>query len=139
LPILPRQTSREITEHLPVWRDGALVAVGKDQEIMGHVWSAFILLLGVALGIGIGVAVRYYWLEKRTKKLQEQAKAIVNEARREAETIKKEAILQAKDTLFQMKAEFEKESKETRRELQNLEKRILQKRGEPGSKIRKPR
>lgn len=127
MPILPRQTSREITELLPVWRDGALVAVGKDQEIMGHVWSAFILLLGVALGIGIGVAVRYYWLEKRTKKLQEQAKAIVNEARREAETIKKEAILQAKDTLFQMKAEFEKESKETRRELQNLEKRILQK------------
>ncbi|NLJ28521.1 MAG: ribonuclease Y [Deltaproteobacteria bacterium] len=90
--------------------------------------SGFVLiLLGLLGGAGLGVAFRQYWFEKRTESLQEQAKNIINEARKEAETIKKEAILQAKDSLFQMKAEFERESKENRKEFQALEKRILQK------------
>jgi len=41
--------------------------------------------------------------------------------------LKKETALQAKDQLFQMKVEFDKESKERRSELNILEKRLLQK------------
>jgi ribonuclease Y len=70
--------------------------------------------------------MRRYWLERRHQQLQDQAAAILADARKEAETIKKEAILQAKDTLFQMKADFERETKESKKELQTLEKRILQ-------------
>jgi ribonuclease Y len=94
---------------------------------MGQAWSIVIFLLGLLGGAGIGAIARHYWLERRTRNLQDHAKTILSEARKEAETIKKEAILQAKDSLFQMKAEFERESKEARKELQSLEKRILQK------------
>jgi ribonucrease Y len=83
--------------------------------------------MGLALGVGLGLLLRRFWLERQTTRSKDQAKDILAEARKEAETIRKEAILQAKDNLFQMKAEFEKESREARKEFQNLEKRILQK------------
>jgi ribonuclease Y len=94
---------------------------------MGYLSGTILLFLGLLGGIGLGVALRYLWLEKRNQHLRDQAKSILSEAKKEAETIKKEAILQAKDSLFQMKAEFERESKESRKEFQNLERRILQK------------
>jgi ribonuclease Y len=94
---------------------------------MSEVLGALLFFLALGGGVGLGVLARRYWFERNTNDLREQGKAIIGEARKEAETIKKEAILQAKDTLFQMKADFEKETKETRRELQSLEKRLLQK------------
>lgn len=94
---------------------------------MGYLSGTLLFLLGLSGGCGVGVALRLYWLEKRNGQLQEQARNILGDARKEAETIKKEAILQAKDSLFQMKAEFERESKETRKEMQALEKRLLHK------------
>jgi len=94
---------------------------------MGYMWDAILLIVGLLLGCGLGAIARHYWIEKRNRHLQEQARNILGDARKEAETIKKEAILQAKDSLFQMKAEFDRESKEARKELQTLEKRILQK------------
>jgi ribonuclease Y len=94
---------------------------------MGYLSGTLLFLFAVLIGAGLGVAVRYFYLERRNGQLQDQAANILNGARKEAETVKKEAILQAKDTLFQMKTEFEKETKENRKEFQNLEKRILQK------------
>lgn len=94
---------------------------------MGYGWGMLLFLVGLLIGAGAGVVGFRYWMDKRNKELQDQARNILHEARKEAETIKKEAILQAKDSLFQMKAEFERETKESRREFQNLEKRILQK------------
>ncbi|MCK8601141.1 ribonuclease Y [Syntrophobacteraceae bacterium DRH4] len=94
---------------------------------MGYVSGAVVFLVGLLGGVGLGIACRQYWVEKRNRQTREQAASVIAEARKEAETIKKEAILQAKDTLFQMKAEFERESKESRKEFQNLEKRLLQK------------
>ena len=94
---------------------------------MGYLSGIILFLLGLMGGAGVGVAARQYWQEKRTQGVRDQAKNILNDARKEAETIKKEAILQAKDSLFQMKAELERESKEARKEFQGLEKRILQK------------
>jgi ribonucrease Y len=95
--------------------------------MMGYVSEALLLLLGLLAGMGLGLVLRRYWLERRDARVKNQAQDLLAEARKEAETIKKEALLQAKDGLFQMKAEFEKESKEARKEFQNLEKRILQK------------
>ena len=94
---------------------------------MGNVPSVVLFFVGLLVGGGSGYFGRQYWLDRRNKQLQDQAKSIISDATKEAETIKKEAILQAKDTLFQMKAEFERETKETRKELQALERRILQK------------
>lgn len=94
---------------------------------MGNVPAIVLFVVGLLLGSGCGYLGRQYWLDRRSKQLQDQAKSVIAEASKEAETIKKEAILQAKDTLFQMKAEFERETKETRKEVQAQEKRILQK------------
>ena len=46
------------------------------------------------------------------------------EAQKEAKTTKREAELQAKDTLYQMKVEFEKESKEKKDQVSAQEKRL---------------
>ncbi len=94
---------------------------------MGYVAGTILFLVALLGGVALGVLLRHFWLERRNQQLQDQARNVISDARKEAETIKKEAILQAKDSLFQMKAEFEKESKENRKEFQNLEKRILQK------------
>lgn len=94
---------------------------------MGYLTETLFLVLGLAVGTGLGGLLYRYWLERQTGRVKDRAQELVAEARREAETIKKEAILQAKDGLFQMKADFERETKEARKEFQNLEKRILQK------------
>jgi ribonuclease Y len=51
----------------------------------------------------------------------------INEAHRQAKTIKKEALVRAKDNLYQMKVEFEEETKEKREQLLALEKRLYHK------------
>jgi len=93
---------------------------------MGYI-PAVVLIVGLVAGGAAGYLVRYFWLEKKRRKLDSDARNLFAEAKKEAETVKKEAILQARDSLFQMKSEFERESKESRKEFQNLEKRILQK------------
>ena len=93
---------------------------------MGYI-PAVLLIVGLVAGGAAGYLLRYFWLEKKHRKLDSDARNLFAEAKKEAEAVKKEAILQARDSLFQMKSEFEKESKESRKEFQNLEKRILQK------------
>jgi len=94
---------------------------------MSDIYLALLFIVVLLAGGALGYLVRYFWLEKKHRKFESDARNSLAEAKKEAETIKKEAILQAKDSLFQMKLEFEKESKEGRKEFQNLEKRILQK------------
>ncbi len=99
----------------------------KETEIMNYTYLVVLSIIVLLVGGALGYLVRYFWLEKKHRKFEEDARNLIAESKKEAETIKKEAILQAKDSLFQMKVEFEKESKEGRKEFQNLEKRILQK------------
>lgn len=82
---------------------------------------------GVLLGALIG-----FWIRKRIEKSQvdsinKYSQKIVAESQRKAKTIKKEAILRAKDTLYQMKVDFEKETKEKKEQLQSLERRLFHK------------
>lgn len=82
----------------------------------------------IAVGAGFAIAV---FLKKKTESQHvnagETAVKILEEARRESETIIREAAIQAKDVVYQAKAEFEIESADKKRELQSLEKRVLQK------------
>ena len=91
--------------------------------------SVSLLAVGISglLGVLAGFYLRRMIIESRIDSVENLAKKILDEARRDAEAIKKETALQAKDQLFQMKVEFDKESKERRQELNNLEKRLLQK------------
>jgi ribonucrease Y len=55
------------------------------------------------------------------------AQEIIADSKKEAENIKKEATLEAKDKFLGLRAEVDKQTKERKLELQNLEKRLTQK------------
>ncbi len=59
----------------------------------------------VLAGIGIGVAITYYFLQKA---LLKKSHAILEEAKEKAEVVKKEKILQAKEKFLQLKSEHQK-------------------------------
>ncbi len=71
---------------------------------MSYIYLALLFIVVLLAGGALGYLLRYFWLEKKRRKFESDARNLVAEAKKEAETIKKEAILQAKDSLFQMKA-----------------------------------
>jgi len=72
-----------------------------------------------------GYFFRRFGAEKKVQNAEVRAKAIIQEAERQAEAKQKEASLEAKDLLYKMRVEFEKESKIRRQELLNLERRLI--------------
>ena len=86
-----------------------------------------IAIAGVIVGAVIGIIVRKKMVESKLDSAEEYSRKVMLEASKQAETIRKEAQLQAKDKLYQMKLEFEEETRSRRKELQNQEKRLFQK------------
>ena len=83
----------------------------------------------IALGaVAIGIVLGYLLRKRISRKIFESSEnlsaRIIDEAKKEADTIKKEAILQAKDNLLKTKADFERESKEKKGEIEGLERRL---------------
>ncbi len=92
--------------------------------------TAEIVLIATAatiLGLFLGFFLRKVWVNKRIESAEDMATKILDEAHRAADSIKKEASLSAKDALYQLKSEFERETKERRNSLNSLEKRLLNK------------
>jgi ribonuclease Y len=88
---------------------------------------AILLILVAGISFFVGTLLRKKLSGSLVAKAETSAVRILEDARRESETILKEATLQAKDAVYQAKAEFERESKDKRRDLQSLERRIQQK------------
>jgi ribonuclease Y len=65
--------------------------------------------------------------EDRAREATAKAEEILNSAKKEAENTLKEAVLQAKDYQLQVKLDFERETRERKSEISQLEKRLLQK------------
>ena len=86
-----------------------------------------IAIASVIAGAVIGIIVRKKMVESKLDSAEEYSRKVMLEASKQAETIRKEAQLQAKDKLYQMKLEFEEETRSRRKELQNQEKRLFQK------------
>ncbi|MDY6863261.1 MAG: ribonuclease Y [Thermodesulfobacteriota bacterium] len=86
-----------------------------------------IFIVSLVIGCGIGFFVRMKIIEKRISHSKTKAKKILDEAKKEAKSIIKEAKIQQKDELYRSRSEFDKETKERRTELYNLEKRLIQK------------
>ncbi len=84
-------------------------------------------LMGLVLGVLIGFWTRKKIVESRFESIKNYSKKIINEAHRKAKNLKKEAMLRAKDTLYQMKLDFENETKEKREQLQAMERRLFNK------------
>ena len=95
--------------------------------IVNEIYIIGIILLGLMAGILVGFFARKKVVESRIDAIEKYSKKILAEAQQEAKTTKKEAELQAKDTLYQMKLEFERETKEKREQLKAQEKRLFHK------------
>ncbi|MBI5328309.1 MAG: ribonuclease Y [Deltaproteobacteria bacterium] len=90
--------------------------------------SLFIVLvsiIGILIGITAGYIIRKKIAEAQVTATKKLSESIIEEAQKQGETITKEANLKAKDKLYQMKIEFDKETRERRQELQNLEKKLI--------------
>lgn len=99
--------------------------------------SEYLLIAITCFGIGFAVA---YWfkgknLKEKLKLTNEEATRVIRDAQRQADTLIKEANLEIKDKLLKMKADFDFETKETRRELNKKEQRLLHKEEKVESKI----
>jgi len=91
-----------------------------------------IIAVLAALAAGLGVVVVILLTRKRSAGDQARAGAakaeeILQNAKKDAGNILKEAALQAKDYQLQVKLDFERETRERKNEIGQLEKRLLQK------------
>lgn len=92
-----------------------------------EIWYAFISIgLGVLLGALLSLIYKQS-IKRESLALQKQREDILADARKTAEEIKKEAALEAKDLKYQAKSDLEKEVREKRDELNQLDKRLRQK------------
>jgi len=82
------------------------------------------VLISLAVGAVGGYFLRKAISQKKVKSSEALSARIIEEARKESDNIKKESILQAKDYLLKAKTEFERDTRERKADLDNLEKRI---------------
>jgi len=85
-----------------------------------------LIIVGV-ICVYSGYLLRKVVLERQLKEAQIQAKQIIESAKKEAQNRRREVELEAKDLLFRMRQDFERETRERREELTQLEKRLTQK------------
>ncbi len=88
-------------------------------------YFGFAFLGGIFFFI-LGFVLRKYTAKMKVKRAEEKAKNIINDSKVEAERRKRESMLEAKDLSLKMRAEFEEEAKERRKEISVMEKRLLQ-------------
>src|SRR4030042_2818614 len=86
-----------------------------------------VLLAGILLGLLTGFMARKKMVERQYDSIRNYSKKIINEAHKKSQAIKKEAAIRAKETFYQLKVEFEKETKEKKEQLAIQEKRLFHK------------
>jgi len=86
-------------------------------------WLVVGLAAGLVLGVGIAFIVRQWIASRRVQMASEEAKKLVAEAQEKQKAI----LLESKEAAVNMKAEAEASYRETRSELQRLERRLSQK------------
>lgn len=84
-------------------------------------------VLGGSFLFFLGYVLRKYTAKMKVKISEDKARTIINSAKIEAERRKRESVLEAKDITLKMRSEIDEETRERRKELAALEKRLLQK------------
>lgn len=80
--------------------------------------NVIILIVTLIGGLAVGAVVAYYFLNSKS---EGKAAQIIKEAEERANAIKKTRELEAKERFYQLKTEFEQETKKQRRELEDKE------------------
>lgn len=87
-----------------------------------------IVMVCIALiATSVGYVLRKHVAEKKIQNAELQAKQILEQAKKETLDRRREVELEAKDLLYRMRQDFEKETKDRRIEISNLERRLTQK------------
>lgn len=91
--------------------------------------TMFILIASVsgAVVFFLGYFVSKYVGKQKLASSRDKAKVLLEQSKKEAENIRKEAEFETRDKKLKIRADFEGETKERRRELAGLEKRLMQK------------
>jgi ribonucrease Y len=90
----------------------------------GSLYVLIIIVAAILAGIVLGYFFKQMFAARKIKSSENLAARILEEAKKESETIKKEAILQARENLLKMKADFDRETKDKKNELDGLERQI---------------
>ena len=86
-----------------------------------------IIIVVALLALGAGYFLRKSLAEKKIRDAETQAQHILEQAKKEAQDRRREVELEAKDLLYRMRQDFERETKDRRVEISNLERRLSQK------------
>jgi len=87
-----------------------------------------IIFIGIALlATSLGYILRKYVGERKVQNAETKAQYILEQAKKEAQDRHREVELEAKDLLYRMRQDFERETKDRRQEISNLERRLSQK------------
>jgi ribonuclease Y len=89
--------------------------------------SAIVSIVVAFIAAAIGYVLRKHVAEKKIQDAESQAGHILEQARKEAIDKRREAELEAKDLLYRVRQDFERETKDRRLEISNMEKRFTQK------------
>ena len=92
-----------------------------------HEYNILIGLIAFIVGFAIAFWVKGLIISQKVKAAEKETSRILKDAKLRSETLIKEAKLDVKDRLFKMKSEFDAETKDTRSELKNRERRLMQK------------
>lgn len=87
--------------------------------------AALIILISLCSGVA-GYAVRKYLAEAKIASAEEAVKKMLADAEKEAEARKRELLLEAKEEAHRLRRDLDREVRERRGDLQQLEKRLLQ-------------
>jgi ribonuclease Y len=88
---------------------------------------AIIVIVIGAIAFYGGFLLRKFVAERKVKDAETQAKQIIEQAKKEVQDKRREADLEAKDLLYRMRQDFERETKDRRQEITNMERRLSQK------------
>lgn len=81
-------------------------------------------ILGSIFFFLLGYLIRKYAVKRKVKQAEEKAKTILADTKREAENRRREVELEAKDLMYKMRADFDNETKDRRRQQTGVEKRL---------------
>ena len=82
-------------------------------------------VLGLSLGAGSVIVIN----RVKNKRINDKADNIIDKARKKAEKIKREYLFEAKEEAHKLKLEVEKDIKEKKNEMKDIEERLLQREG----------
>jgi ribonucrease Y len=83
-------------------------------------------LLALAIGVGVGFYARHSVGARRAGTEEKRSKQMVEDAKRQADALRKEGEIQAKADVLKARDEFEKSTRDRRKEIETLEERMAQ-------------